>query len=116
MVPQFDTDRVEALSMYADGYNMDGSELQRLVNNAAKMHGDQYRIHHHLSRNKTEATVMFRRDQQTLLDGNSVGIKCHRHMEIKCLRNIILDNNRTNIRYIVVLSNDVDGGEGIFEE
>ena len=38
---------------------MDGNELRRLVNEAAKVYADQYRLPHYLSLNQTEPTVLF---------------------------------------------------------
>ena len=49
---------------------MDGNELRRLVNKAAKTYTDQYRLPHYLSRNQTEPTVLFFPDQDALLHGN----------------------------------------------
>ena len=49
---------------------MDGNELRRLVNKAAKTYADQYRLPHYLSRNQTEPTVLFFRDQDASLHGN----------------------------------------------
>ena len=51
---------------------MDGNKLRRLVNKAAKTYADQYRLPHYLSlsRNQTEATVLFLPDQDALLHGN----------------------------------------------
>ena len=42
---------------------MDGNELRRLVIRASKSYADQYRLPHYLSRNQTEPTVLFFRDQ-----------------------------------------------------
>ena len=49
---------------------MDGTELRRLVNKAAKDYADQYRLPHYLSLNRTEPTVLFFRDQDALVHGN----------------------------------------------
>ena len=49
---------------------MDGNQLRRLVNKAAKTYADQYRLPHYLSRNQTEPTVLFVPDQDALLHGN----------------------------------------------
>ena len=52
---------------------MDGNQLRRLVNKAAKTYTDQYRLPHYLSRNQTEPTVLFFPDQDALLHGIRVG-------------------------------------------
>ena len=83
--------RVEAQTMSAEGYSGDGSDLRRLVNNAAKMHGDQYRVRHYLSLNRTEAAVLFQRDHDELLRDTFVGIRCRRKVDIRRMRGIILD-------------------------
>ena len=49
---------------------MDGNELRRLVNKAAKTYADQYRLPHYLSLNETEATVLFLPDKTRSLHGN----------------------------------------------
>ena len=52
------------------GYSMDGHQLRRLVNKAAKAYADQYRLPHYLSCNQTEPTVLFFADQDPRLHGN----------------------------------------------
>ncbi len=49
---------------------MDGNQLRRLVDKAAKTYTDQYRLPHYLSRNQTEPMVLFFPDQDALLHGN----------------------------------------------
>ena len=49
---------------------MDGNELRRLVNKAAKTYADQYRLPHYLSLNQTEATVLFLPNKDRRLHGN----------------------------------------------
>lgn len=51
---------------------MDGNELRRLVNRAAKAYADQCGLPHYLSLNQTEPTVLFSpyQDQGALLHGN----------------------------------------------
>ena len=51
---------------------MDGNELRRLVNKAAKAYADQCGLPHYLSLNQTEPTVLFSpyQDQDSLLHGN----------------------------------------------
>ena len=41
------------------GYSMNGNQLRRLVNKAAKAYADQNRVPHYLSCNQTEPTVLF---------------------------------------------------------
>ena len=52
---------------------MDGNELRRLVNKAAKTYAARYRLPHYLSLNQTEPTVLFFRDQDALVHGNFLG-------------------------------------------
>ena len=49
---------------------MDGNQLRRLVNKAAKTYADQYRLPHYLSRNQTEPTVLFLPSREPLIHGN----------------------------------------------
>lgn len=49
---------------------MNGNELRRLVNKAARMYADRYRLPYYLSLNQTEPTVLFPPDQEALLHGN----------------------------------------------
>lgn len=49
---------------------MNGHQLRRLVNRAAKAYADQNRVPHYLSCNKKEPTVLFLADQDLRLHGN----------------------------------------------
>ena len=49
---------------------MDGTQLRRLVNKAAKTYAARYRLPHYLSLNRTEPTVLFFRYQDALVHGN----------------------------------------------
>ena len=52
------------------GYSMNGNQLRRLVNKAAKAYADQNRVPHYLSCNQTKPTVLFFADQDLSSHGN----------------------------------------------
>ena len=56
---------------------MDGNELRRRVNKAAKTYADQYQLPHYLSINQTEPTVLFLPDKTRSLHGNFLNASYH---------------------------------------